>query len=81
MRALILWDYVIFSHIIGRAHFTVCLKEDQQWWYKSIHEMWAGKRMAEELRDPSIIHQAALNVLLIDAVVRRYATFVCYVTE
>ena len=34
--------------------------------------MWAGKLMAEELRDPSIIHQAALNVLLIDAVVRRY---------
>ena len=33
--------------------------------------MWAGKVMAEELRDPSIIQQAALNVLLIDAVVRR----------
>ncbi len=28
--------------------------------------------MAEELRDPQIIQQAALNVLLIDAVVRRY---------
>ncbi len=55
----------------GRPAFTVCLKHDQPWWFMSIHEMWAGKMWAEEVRDPSIIQQAALNVLLIDAVVRR----------
>ena len=47
------------------------LKEARDGWYLMMMEMWSGKLIAEEMRDPAIIHQAAQNVLLLDALLLR----------
>ncbi|WAR16692.1 DEND3-like protein [Mya arenaria] len=52
--------------------FTVFLKVDRNWWYIIIQEMWAGKIVAEGLKDVMMIHHAIQSVLLIDAVIARY---------
>ncbi|XP_052763483.1 DENN domain-containing protein 3-like isoform X2 [Mya arenaria] len=49
--------------------FTVFLKVDRNWWYIIIQEMWAGKIVAEGLKDVMMIHHAIQSVLLIDAVI------------
>ncbi len=51
--------------------FIASLKEKRDCWHMVVQEMWAGKTIAEELRDAALIQQAAQNVLLVDAVLRR----------
>ncbi|XP_064652222.1 DENN domain-containing protein 3-like isoform X2 [Lineus longissimus] len=53
-----------------KAPFMACLKEERNQWYLLIEEMRSGLVIADELKDPGIIQQAALNVLLLDAVIR-----------
>jgi len=52
--------------------FTMSLRDDLMNWFLFIHEMWTGKLLSEELKDPSIVQLAARNVLLVDAYVRRF---------
>ena len=43
-----------------------------------LYEIWSGKLIADEMRDPAIIQQAAHNVLLLDAVLQRYTFQTCH---
>ncbi|XP_047396224.1 DENN domain-containing protein 3 isoform X2 [Sciurus carolinensis] len=49
--------------------FEANLKSECDLWHLMVKEMWAGKRLAEEHKDPQYIQQALTNVLLMDAVV------------
>ncbi|KFO80092.1 DENN domain-containing protein 3, partial [Cuculus canorus] len=49
--------------------FEANLKNECDLWYLIVKEMWAGKKMADDHKDPQYIQQALTNVLLMDAVV------------
>ncbi|NXY17085.1 DEND3 protein, partial [Atrichornis clamosus] len=49
--------------------FEANLKTECDLWYLIVKEMWAGKKMADDHKDPQYIQQALTNVLLMDAVV------------
>ncbi|XP_040149519.2 DENN domain-containing protein 3 isoform X6 [Ictidomys tridecemlineatus] len=49
--------------------FEANLKSECDLWHLMVKEMWAGKKLAEEHKDPQYIQQALTNVLLMDAVV------------
>uniref|UniRef100_A0A8C3QWJ4 DENN domain-containing protein 3 n=1 Tax=Cyanoderma ruficeps TaxID=181631 RepID=A0A8C3QWJ4_9PASS len=49
--------------------FEANLKTECDLWYLIVKEMWAGKKMAHDHKDPQYIQQALTNVLLMDAVV------------
>ena len=50
--------------------FVADLKDSRDAMYLLITEMWSGVILADVLCEPIICHQVALNVLLIDAVLR-----------
>ncbi|XP_013048818.3 DENN domain-containing protein 3 [Anser cygnoides] len=49
--------------------FEANLKTECDLWHLIVKEMWAGKKMADDHKDPQYIQQALTNVLLMDAVV------------
>ncbi|NXI21024.1 DEND3 protein, partial [Sterrhoptilus dennistouni] len=49
--------------------FEANLKTECDLWNLIVKEMWAGKKMAYDHKDPQYIQQALTNVLLMDAVV------------
>ncbi|XP_015225370.1 PREDICTED: DENN domain-containing protein 3-like [Cyprinodon variegatus] len=49
--------------------FEANLKMETELWYLIITEMWAGRKMADQDKDPHYMTQALTNVLLMDAVV------------
>ncbi|XP_076865974.1 DENN domain-containing protein 3 isoform X2 [Brachyhypopomus gauderio] len=53
----------------GRETFEANLKSECDLWHLMIKEMWAGRRMADEHKDPQYMQQALTNALLMDAVV------------
>ncbi|CAH1774894.1 unnamed protein product [Owenia fusiformis] len=85
----------VYSKVSECPPFVACLKEERNCWCMLVTEMAAGKVIAEELRDPGIVQQAAQNVLLVDAVIRsgeenccshhtsveRAASYLCYFTR
>ncbi|CAM2107075.1 unnamed protein product [Caretta caretta] len=48
--------------------FEANLKTECDLWHLMVKEMWAGKKMADDHKDPQYIQQALTNVLLMDAV-------------
>ncbi|XP_023932557.1 DENN domain-containing protein 3-like isoform X1 [Lingula anatina] len=62
----------IYSKVMDTTQvvFTAILKEERNYWFTLITEMWSGKLMSEEYKDPGLIQQAAKNVILIDAVIK-----------
>ncbi|XP_053382269.1 DENN domain-containing protein 3-like isoform X2 [Mercenaria mercenaria] len=53
----------------GTSPFTAFLKEERNWWYMVIREMWAGKVVAEAMKDVMMVQHAIQNTLLIDAII------------
>ncbi|XP_063155781.1 DENN domain-containing protein 3 isoform X2 [Candoia aspera] len=49
--------------------FEANLKSECDLWYLMVKEMWAGKKMADDHKDPQYLQQALTNILLMDAVV------------
>ncbi|XP_062043922.1 DENN domain-containing protein 3 isoform X2 [Lepus europaeus] len=49
--------------------FEANLKSECGLWLLLVKEMWAGKQLADDHKDPQYIQQALTNVLLMDAVV------------
>ncbi|XP_072531434.1 DENN domain-containing protein 3 [Salminus brasiliensis] len=49
--------------------FEANLKSECDLWHLMIKEMWAGRKMADEHKDPQYVQQALTNALLMDAVV------------
>ncbi|MED6257748.1 hypothetical protein ATANTOWER_030759 [Ataeniobius toweri] len=49
--------------------FEANLKMETELWYLIVKEMWAGRKMADQDKDPQYMTQALTNVLLMDAVV------------
>ncbi|MEE6463011.1 hypothetical protein FKM82_005740 [Ascaphus truei] len=49
--------------------FEANLKSECDLWHLMIKEMWAGRKMADNHKDPQYIQEALTNVLLMDAVV------------
>ncbi|XP_036439756.1 DENN domain-containing protein 3 isoform X5 [Colossoma macropomum] len=49
--------------------FEANLKSECDLWSLMVKEMWAGRRMADDHKDPQHMQQALANVLLMDAVV------------
>ncbi|XP_033616780.1 DENN domain-containing protein 3 isoform X3 [Fukomys damarensis] len=49
--------------------FEANLKSECDLWHLMVKEMWAGKKLADDHKDPQYVHQALTNVLLMDAVV------------
>ncbi|KAM6910026.1 DENN domain-containing protein 3-like isoform 1-T1 [Xenentodon cancila] len=49
--------------------FEANLKTETELWNLVVKEMWAGRRMADQHKDPQYMTQALTNVLLMDAVV------------
>ncbi|KFQ24389.1 DENN domain-containing protein 3, partial [Merops nubicus] len=54
---------------LSKKVFEANLKTECDLWYLIVKEMWAGKKMADDHKDPQYIQQALTNVLLMDAVV------------
>ncbi|XP_054984407.1 DENN domain-containing protein 3 isoform X1 [Sorex araneus] len=52
-----------------RDVFEANLKGECDLWHLMVKEMWAGKKLAEDHKDPQYIQQALTHVLLMDAVV------------
>lgn len=52
-----------------RDAFEANLKGECDLWHLMVKEMWAGKKLAEDHKDPQYIQQALTHVLLMDAVV------------
>ncbi|KAM6995076.1 DENN domain-containing protein 3-like isoform 2-T3 [Tautogolabrus adspersus] len=50
--------------------FEANLKAEAELWNLVVKEMWAGRKMADQHKDPHYMTQALTNVLLMDAVVR-----------
>ncbi|KAK2844521.1 hypothetical protein Q5P01_011180 [Channa striata] len=50
--------------------FEANLKTETELWNLMIKEMWAGRKMADQHKDPQYMTQALTNVLLMDAVMR-----------
>ncbi|XP_060798627.1 DENN domain-containing protein 3 isoform X2 [Neoarius graeffei] len=55
---------------LRRETFEANLKSECELWHLMIKELWAGRKMADEHKDPQYIQQALTNALLMDAVVR-----------
>ncbi|XP_077455086.1 DENN domain-containing protein 3-like [Stigmatopora argus] len=54
----------------GRSElFEANLKTETDLWNLVVKEMWAGRKMADQHKDPQYMAQALTNVLLMDAVV------------
>ncbi|XP_029403722.1 DENN domain-containing protein 3 [Mus pahari] len=49
--------------------FEANLKSECDLWNLMVKEMWAGKKLADDHKDPQYVQQALTNVLLMDAVV------------
>ncbi|XP_075905416.1 DENN domain-containing protein 3-like [Nelusetta ayraudi] len=49
--------------------FEANLKTETELWHLAVKEMWAGRKMADQHKDPQYMTQALTNVLLMDAVV------------
>ncbi|EHB17990.1 DENN domain-containing protein 3 [Heterocephalus glaber] len=49
--------------------FEANLKSECDLWHLMVKEMWAGKKLADDHKDPQYVQQALTNVLLMDAVV------------
>nr|XP_015213003.1 PREDICTED: DENN domain-containing protein 3 isoform X2 [Lepisosteus oculatus] len=49
--------------------FEANLKSECDLWNLMVKEMWAGRKMADDHKDPQYVQQALTNVLLMDAVV------------
>ncbi|XP_059411624.1 DENN domain-containing protein 3-like isoform X2 [Carassius carassius] len=54
---------------LRKETFEANLKSECDLWHLMIKEMWAGRKMADEHKDPQFIEQALTNALLMDAVV------------
>ncbi|XP_039534766.1 DENN domain-containing protein 3-like [Pimephales promelas] len=54
---------------IRKESFEVNLKSECDLWHLMIKEMWAGRKMADDHKDPQFMEQALTNALLMDAVV------------
>ncbi|XP_053322135.1 DENN domain-containing protein 3 [Spea bombifrons] len=54
--------------------FEANLKSECDLWNLMIKEMWAGRKMADDHKDPQYIQEALTNVLLMDAVVASLQT-------
>ncbi|KAM8967231.1 DENN domain-containing protein 3 isoform 2-T2 [Pelodytes ibericus] len=54
--------------------FEANLKSECDLWHLMIKEMWAGRKMADNHKDPQYIQEALTNVLLMDAVVASLQT-------
>ncbi|KAI4900894.1 hypothetical protein NFI96_031877, partial [Prochilodus magdalenae] len=52
-----------------RETFEANLKSECDLWHLMIKEMWAGRKMADEHKDPQYVQQALTNALLMYAVV------------
>ncbi|XP_074509876.1 DENN domain-containing protein 3-like isoform X2 [Sebastes fasciatus] len=48
--------------------FEANLKTETELWYLVVKEMWAGRKLADQHKDPQYMTQALTNVLLMDAV-------------
>ncbi|XP_047006717.1 DENN domain-containing protein 3 isoform X1 [Ictalurus punctatus] len=55
---------------LRRETFEANLKSECDLWHLMIKELWAGRKLADEHKDPQYIQQALTNALLMDAVVR-----------
>ncbi|XP_060752878.1 DENN domain-containing protein 3 isoform X1 [Tachysurus vachellii] len=55
---------------LRRETFEANLKSECDLWHLMIKELWAGRKIADEHKDPQYIQQALTNALLMDAVVR-----------
>nr|XP_035965344.1 DENN domain-containing protein 3 isoform X1 [Halichoerus grypus] len=49
--------------------FEANLKTECDLWHLMVKEMWAGKKLADDHKDPQYVQQALTHVLLMDAVV------------
>ncbi|XP_045037482.2 DENN domain-containing protein 3 isoform X3 [Desmodus rotundus] len=49
--------------------FEANLKSECDLWHLMVKEMWAGKKLADDHKDPQLVQQALTHVLLMDAVV------------
>ncbi|XP_062842289.1 DENN domain-containing protein 3 [Trichomycterus rosablanca] len=54
---------------LRKESFEANLKSECDLWHLMIKEMWAGRKMADEHKDPQYMQQALSNALLMDAVV------------
>ncbi|XP_056597836.1 DENN domain-containing protein 3 isoform X1 [Triplophysa dalaica] len=54
---------------LRKETFEANLKSECDLWHMMIKEMWAGRKMADEHKDPQFMDQALTNALLMDAVV------------
>ncbi|KAJ8334059.1 hypothetical protein SKAU_G00396980 [Synaphobranchus kaupii] len=54
---------------LRKEMFEANLKSECDLWNLMIKEMWAGRKMADDHKDPQYMQQALTNVLLMDAVV------------
>ncbi|XP_048214396.1 DENN domain-containing protein 3 isoform X1 [Perognathus longimembris pacificus] len=49
--------------------FEANLKSECDLWHLMVKEMWAGRKLADDHKDPQFVQQALTNALLMDAVV------------
>ncbi|XP_050993217.1 DENN domain-containing protein 3 isoform X2 [Labeo rohita] len=54
---------------LRKEMFEANLKSECDLWHLMIKELWAGKKMADNHKDPQFMEQALTNALLMDAVV------------
>nr|XP_055076906.1 DENN domain-containing protein 3 [Misgurnus anguillicaudatus]XP_055076907.1 DENN domain-containing protein 3 [Misgurnus anguillicaudatus] len=54
---------------LRKESFEANLKSECDLWHLMIKEMWAGRNMADDHKDPQFMEQALINALLMDAVV------------
>ncbi|XP_066571917.1 DENN domain-containing protein 3 isoform X2 [Amia ocellicauda] len=54
---------------LRKEMFEANLKSECDLWNLMVKEMWAGRKMADDHKDPQYMQQALTNVLLMDAVV------------
>ncbi|XP_028673916.2 DENN domain-containing protein 3 isoform X1 [Erpetoichthys calabaricus] len=54
---------------LRKETFEANLKSECDLWHLMVKEMWAGRKMADEHKDPQYMQQALTNALLMDAVV------------
>ncbi|XP_055733213.1 DENN domain-containing protein 3-like isoform X1 [Salvelinus fontinalis] len=54
---------------LRKETFEVNLKSEVDLWHLMVKEMWAGRKMADDHKDPQYMQQALTNALLMDAVV------------
>jgi hypothetical protein len=56
---------------VGTNSFTIHFNKERNWLYMVIREMWAGKVVAQAMKDVMMVQHAIQNTLLIDAVIAR----------